>query len=76
MIDRIQPVNNVKSELHQIITLQRGKKKSYAAVVRGCSSKNSVDLGSFEELASMDDLSKNSFYKMEINTRVGKINTF
>ena len=73
MIDRIQPVNNAKSELHQIITLHRGKKKCYAEIVRGCSSKNSVGLGSSEELASMDDLSKNSFYKMEIHNRVGKM---
>ena len=71
MFDRIQPVINVKSELHKIITLCRGKKKSYAEI--GCSSKNSEDLNSSEELVSMDDFSKNSFYIMEINNGVGNM---
>ena len=39
----------------------------------GCSSKNSEDLSSSEELVSMDDLSKNSFYIMEINNGVGNM---
>ena len=70
MIDRIQPVNNVKSEFHKNITVRRGKKKSYAEIVRGWSSKNNDGLSSSEEPFSMDDLSKNSVYKMEINNEV------
>ena len=31
-IDRIQPVNNVKRELHKNITVRRGKKKSYTEI--------------------------------------------
>ena len=70
MIDRIQPVNNVKSEFHKKITVRRGKKKSYAELMRGWSSKNNDGLSSSEESFSMDDLSKNSVYKMEINNEV------
>ena len=70
MIDRIQPVNNVKSEFHKKITVRRGKKKSYAEIMRGWSSKNNDGLSSSEESFSMDDLSKNSVYKMEINNEV------
>ena len=55
MIDRIQPVNDVKRELHKNITVRRGKKKSYAEIVKGCSSKNNKGLNSSEELISMDD---------------------
>ena len=73
MIDRIQPVNNVKSEFHKNITVRRGKKKSYAEIVRGCSSKNNEGLSSSEELVSMDNLNKNSIYTMEINNGVGNI---
>ena len=39
----------------------------------GYSSKNCEDLSSSEELVSMDDLSKNSFYIMEISNRVGNM---
>lgn len=40
MIGRIQPVNDVKRELHKNIAVCKGKQKSYAEIVRGCSSKN------------------------------------
>ena len=73
MIDRIQPVNDIKRELHKNITVRRGKKKSYAEIVRGCSSKNNEGLISSEELVSMDNLDKNSIYAMEINNGVGNI---
>ena len=73
MMDRIQPVNDVKRELHKNITVRRGKKKSYAEIVRGCSSKNNEGLSSSEELVSMDNLNKNSIYAMEINNGVGNI---
>ena len=56
MMGRIQPVNDVKRELHKNITVRRGKKKSYAEIVRRCSSKNSEGLSSSEELVSMDNL--------------------
>ena len=73
MIHRIQLVNNVKSELHKNITVRRGKKKSYVEIVREWSSKNNEDPSSSEELVSMDELSKNSVYKMEINNGVGNM---
>ena len=56
MTDRIRPVNDVKKELRKNITVRRGKKKSYAEIVRGCSSKNKEGLSSSEEHVSMDDL--------------------
>ena len=35
IIDRVQSVNNVQSESHKSITFRRGKKKSFAEIVRG-----------------------------------------
>ena len=59
--------------MHKNITVRRGKKKSYAEIVRGCSSKNNEGLSSSEELVSMDNLNKNSIYTMEINNGMGNI---
>ena len=73
MIDRIQQVNNVKSKLHKNITVCRGEKKSYAEMVRGCISKNNEGLSSSEKLVSMEVLSNNSIYQMEINNGVGNM---
>ena len=73
MMDRIQLVNGVKRELHKNITVRRGKKKSYAEIVRECSSKRNEGLSSSEELVSMYNLNKNSICAMEINNGVGNI---
>ena len=58
--------------MHKNITVHRGK-KSYAEIVRWCSSKNDEGLSSSEELVLMEDLSKNSICPMEINNRVGNM---
>ena len=69
----MQSVNNVKSELHKNITVRKEKKKSYAEIVRRCSSRNSEGLSFSEEFVSTQDISKNSLYKMEINNGMGNM---
>ena len=59
IIDRIQSIDNVKSELHKNITVCKWKKKSYAEIVRGCSSRNNEDLSFSEKLVLTEDISKN-----------------
>ena len=66
--DRMQSVDNVKSELHKNITVRKGKKKCYAERVRSSSSRNNE-----KKFFSAKDVSKNSIYKMKINNRVGNV---
>ena len=72
IINRVQSTDNIRSELDENVTVRKGKEKSYAEIVRGCSSRNnkgrnfSVKLVS-TELVSTEDISKSSIYEMEIN---------
>ena len=73
IIDGMQSVNNVKSELHKSITVREGKKKNYAEIVKGCSSRINKGLSFSEEFVSTQDINKDSVYKMEINDGVGNM---
>ena len=48
-------------------------KKSYLVIVRRYSSRNKEKLSFCEQFVSMEDISKNSIYKMEINNGVGNM---
>ena len=76
--DKVLSTDNVRSELHENATIRKGKKKSYAEIARGCSSRNNKGLNFSEklvsaELVSTEDISKSSIYEMKINNGVGKM---
>ena len=70
--------DNSRNEPHKNVTVRKGKEKSYAEIVRGCSSRNNKGLNFSEklvstELISTEDISKSSIYEMKINNEVGKM---
>ena len=74
----MQSTDNSRNEPHKNVTVRKGKEKSYAEIVRGCSSRNNKGLNFSEklvstELISTEDISKSSIYEMKINNGVGKM---
>ena len=74
----MQSTDNIRSELHKNVTVRKRKKKSYAEIVKGCSSRNNKGLNFSEklvstELVSTEDISKSSIYEMKINNGVGEM---
>ena len=53
-------IDNVKSELHKNITVRKGKKKSYAEIVKVCSSINNEGLSFSEKFVSKENISINN----------------
>ena len=56
----------VKSGFHKKITVRKDNQKSYAEIVRECSSRNNNGLNFSEKFVLTEDVSKISIYKMEV----------